>query len=158
MKTESRISLKERFEGKIMPLPWSGCWAWVGSCATKNGYGRIGSGGWHGKNLLAHRVSYETYIGKIPAGMKVLHKCDVPNCVNPNHLFLGTQKQNVEDMVRKGRAIRAKGEKCGASKITSHDVGNIRSDLRSMAKIAKDFGISSSQVFNIKHKRHWRHV
>ena len=74
------------------------CWLWTGNLGARYGQLLIGY-----RTVKAHRFSYELHIGPIPPGMNVLHKCDVPACVNPAHLFLGTQKQNFEDMERKGR-------------------------------------------------------
>lgn len=82
--------------------PETGCWLWEGSW-TSDGYGRIGSGK-RGGMLLAHRLSYQTHVGPIPAGMQVCHQCDTPPCINPGHLFLGTAKDNSDDKWRKGRA------------------------------------------------------
>ena len=76
------------------------CWVWTGSL-FESGYGRFSRSN---KKLRAHRVSYEIYKGAIPDGMHVLHECDNPPCVNPNHLFLGTHLDNMKDMERKGRA------------------------------------------------------
>lgn len=88
-----------------MPIPETGCHIWLGT-VCKDGYGRI-----HGPNaprkaspVLIHRVAFEQLVGPISEGMKVCHRCDVPSCVNPDHLFLGTQKDNLQDMFRKGRA------------------------------------------------------
>lgn len=75
------------------------CWVWNGTVGN-HGYGKIND---FGDMVLTHRVSYEATYGKIPEGMQVLHKCDVKLCVNPDHLFIGTQKDNVQDMLRKGR-------------------------------------------------------
>jgi HNH endonuclease len=87
----------ERFEAKYMPEPNSGCWLWMGSIRGQ-GYAQTGVG-----ERYAHRFSYEHYKGKIPEGMRVLHKCDTPTCVNPDHLFLGTAKDNTHDALKKGR-------------------------------------------------------
>src|SRR5688572_21396248 len=94
-----RGSLQERFEAKV--LKTAGCWRWL---ATKNnkGYGMIGINAAIGKRL-AHRVSYELYVGPIPDGLCVLHHCDNPECTRPDHLFLGTKKDNMADMDAKGR-------------------------------------------------------
>lgn len=89
-----------RFESKFYVTP--GCWIWTGSKNT-GGHGQFTV---CGKCITAHRVSYELYIGPIPEGMWVLHKCDNPPCQNPDHLFLGTRQDNVDDMVRKGRQSR----------------------------------------------------
>lgn len=77
----------------------SGCWIWQGASFT-DGYGKCG---WFGKTRRAHRVFYEVYKGAIPEGLLVLHKCDTPLCVNPDHLWLGTQNDNSRDMISKGR-------------------------------------------------------
>lgn len=90
-----------RFEQKYITEPNTGCWLWTAAAGI---YGRIGLGsredGWE----HAHRVSWMLYRGPIPEGMHILHRCDIPLCVNPNHLFLGTHGDNMRDAVRKGRA------------------------------------------------------
>lgn len=92
-------TLLERFEAKYEPITESGCWIWTAN-SDKDGYGqfRIGK-----KMMRPHRFSYEHFVGEIPNGMYVLHKCDIPSCVRPEHLFVGTQKDNVADMIKKGR-------------------------------------------------------
>ena len=91
---------RKRFENSYMPEPNSGRWLWTGYVHNQ-GYGFFYYRGQ--KNLLAHRVSYEFYKGKIDIFSNVLHKCDTPCCVNPDHLFLGTQQTNVLDAISKGR-------------------------------------------------------
>lgn len=93
------MSLAERFAGKFAPEPNTGCWLWTAS-VNRKGYGRIGVGD---AAALAHRVSWELHRGPIPGGLCVLHKCDVPACVNPDHLFLGTVPDNTADCIAKGR-------------------------------------------------------
>lgn len=88
-----------RFEQNHVRVPIAGCWLWTG---TENGHG-YGQMSVNNKGRMAHRYSYELHVGAIPPGMVVCHSCDVPLCVNPAHLFLGTQKDNIRDMVRKGR-------------------------------------------------------
>jgi hypothetical protein len=90
-----------RFEAKVHAEPNTGCFLWVGS-ASEQGYGYVGVGG--GKLGKAHRVSYEHFVGPIPPGLCVLHRCDTPACVNPDHLFVGTKLDNSDDMIAKGRA------------------------------------------------------
>ena len=89
----------ERIEAKIERVPFSGCWLWLGT-VDKRGYGFFPL---DLRSQRAHRVSYETFVGPIPEGLEVCHRCDVRCCVNPSHLFVGTHHQNVLDMVSKGR-------------------------------------------------------
>lgn len=91
----------ERFWSKTTPEPNSGCWLWTASLGS-TGYGQISIDGRHRK---AHRVSWELHNGEIPDGMCVLHRCDVPSCVNPEHLWLGDQPANLKDMWAKGRGV-----------------------------------------------------
>lgn len=95
------ISLLDRFEAKYIPEPNSGCWIWTG--APQRTRGRYGSFNYFGKPTPAHRVSWLLYRGEIPLGLYVLHRCDNGFCVNPDHLFLGTQQDNMDDMTKKGR-------------------------------------------------------
>ena len=92
--------LKERFENKFIPVTESGCWLWLG-CVQPKGYGDFFVH--KGLHQLAHRISWQLYIGEIPDDLCILHKCDIPSCVRPDHLFLGTRIDNNEDMIAKGR-------------------------------------------------------
>ena len=94
-----RTSLRERFESSYIAVPEAGCWLWEKGVGS-TGYGHIF---YQGKMLKAHRVSWELHRGLILKDMCVLHKCDVPSCVNPDHLFLGTHKDNKRDSMKKGR-------------------------------------------------------
>lgn len=94
-------SLRRRFEAKVART--GDCHLWTAYC-TPSGYGEIGVGGKYGGTVRAHRAAWELYVGPIPAGLRVLHRCDVRRCVNPAHLWLGTQQENMVDMRRKGRA------------------------------------------------------
>ena len=99
----TKRSLAERFQGKFIVNKKNGCWEWQ-AARNKKGYGLIGDeNGRDGRTLLAHRVSYELFVGPIPSGLLVMHKCDNPRCVNPEHLKVGTAQENSNDMVDKGR-------------------------------------------------------
>jgi hypothetical protein len=87
---------------RVSPEPNSGCWLWEGS-QNGNGYGHIGLGGTGGGNGLVHRLMWELHNGTVPDGLWVLHRCDVRACCNPDHLFLGTPLDNMQDMHAKGR-------------------------------------------------------
>lgn len=103
------MGLMERFMDKVEPEPMSGCWLWRGA-VRGGGYGEIGIGSKTDKTAsmrAAHRVSYELFVGKIPPKMNILHSCDMPLCVNPDHLFVGTQADNCRDRARKGRGKRS---------------------------------------------------
>ena len=106
----SRLSVQERFEALYVPVPEAGCWIWIGGLSGNRGYGAF----WNGiRNVRAHRYSLERATGKeIPPGMMACHKCDTPLCVNPDHLFVGTQSENMQDCVAKGRYVLLKLTKC----------------------------------------------
>ena len=148
-------TLEERFWAKVDKKGPDECWEWL---ATKNrsGYGQIGAGGRHGKFVLAHRVSWELANGPIPTGMCVLHRFDNPGCVNPAHLFLGTQADNLRDMMDKGH--RVCGERVVGSKLTEQDVYEIRQMLSCgilERVIAKKYGVTTATISRIKTGRIW---
>ena len=153
-------TLIERFESKFTPEPMSGCWLWTGAY-RKDGYGAFYV---NGKiRSKASRVSFEIYNGIIPAGMSVLHTCDMPSCVNPHHLFLGTQKDNMADMFRKGRDNKGNrsGEINPMSKLDESDVLFIRL-IRMYGvpinEIAIEFNIKKSTVSSIINRQSWKHI
>jgi hypothetical protein len=145
-------SLKDRFEEKF--TIGDGCWEWQGCLGS--GYGRIGRGG-RGKGVeYAHRVSYMLYVGDIPDNMEVCHKCDNPKCVRPDHLFLGTVKDNMQDCSRKGRTHR--GEKVEHAKFTEEDIRRMRSlrqDGWSANRLANEFRSNVPYISSILRGERW---
>jgi len=128
--------------------------------AHRNGYGFIplyGRGNVF--SVLAHRLSYELHIGQIPEGFIVCHRCDNPKCTNPEHLWIGTTQDNVDDKIRKGRSN--KGQKHGNSKLKDEDIPEIRKMLDlgvSGAKLARKYNVSTTIISYIKNKKTWTHV
>ena len=131
------------------------CWLWSGR-VDQWGYGIVKL---HGETL-AHRVMWVELHGPIRNGLFVCHHCDVPHCVSPYHLFLGTPSDNVNDMVSKGRQRGAIGTNNSACKVTEETVIAIRHAPQSMScrYLAKQFGISASSVSRIRAGRGWRHL
>lgn len=131
----------------------NGCWIWT-AYRDKDGYGNFGVA------QKAHRYSYKRFKGVIPEGMLVCHTCDESSCVNPDHLFLGTTKDNHKDMCDKERI--AKGEGSGASKLSEKDVKKIRKEYvnghKSMSELGDEFGISATTACNIINFKTWKHV
>lgn len=145
-------SLRERFESKVELIPFSTCHWWTGA-TPGNIYGGIKD---KGTMHAAHRVSYELYRETIPHGLYVLHKCDNPKCVNPDHLFLGTAQDNMDDMIKKGRQ-RYKPR----SKVTAEEVLKIRklhNGPQSTDKLALRFGLTPKSITNIINRRTWSHI
>jgi hypothetical protein len=149
------MTIQQRFEQDIEKIPEAGCWVWLGTVANM-GYGQVNANAIVHKTRLAHRVSYELYVGKIPSGKVVMHRCDNKLCVNPHHLSLGTHTDNQADKYRKGR--QAKGIGLPQHKLTEQEVREIRSATGSMSGIAKQYGISQSAVSLIKSRKRWEHI
>jgi len=131
----------------------SGCWICISHAKTKDGYPRIR---WDGKSNLMHRFFYAMYKGKIPQGMCVCHTCDNPACVNPDHLFLATSKQNTHDRHLKNRS--AKGEGIGTSRLRTEQVKTILNSDESYSKLARNFGVSKTTIADIKKRKQWTHM
>lgn len=145
----------ERFEKKFQKS--EGCWEWLASSAGR-GYGQIKLPQQR-RQAYAHRVAYEIYKGPIPSGLQVLHSCDNPKCVNPDHLFAGTSKENLQDMRAKNRSTH--GEKSGTAKLTAVEVLQIRQCLAmgmTQMRIAAAFGVSQIQISRIKTGQRWERI
>lgn len=147
------------------------CWIWTASKRYK-GYGAFcWKDGTTYLNGRAHRFAYQLLVGPIPDGMFVLHKCDVPACVNPEHLFLGTNQDNVDDMMRKGRHVSGgtygpgnykRGTEHWRSKLTPDDVREMRrlysSGGATLSQLARKYGVNSSCISKVVNKDRWSHV
>ena len=150
--------IEDRFLDKVDKDTSTGCWEWTGA-TTRGDYGVIGKKVGHKKwqTARAHRVSYELYKGPI-GKFHVCHTCDNPKCVNPDHLFLGTAKDNTQDMMAKGRGGYKRDSK---QKLLSQEIADtIRQEIRqekgTQKQIAEKFGTSEKQVSNIKNNKVWR--
>ncbi len=136
----------------------NGCWLWT-AALNPNGYGRVNV---LGRTRRAHRISYMQHCGPIPEGMFVCHKCDVRNCVNPEHLFLGDQQSNMADMRSKGRHRCAdqRGVNNPSARLTADQVREIAELLprRNNRQIAAGFGVTHSTISLIRRGKSWTHV
>jgi len=143
----------ENFWSQVSPPTTTGCREWLGM-VTKHGYGRVS---WHGKKRLSHRVAFHIHgvLVNLEGPLCVLHRCDNRLCCNPEHLFLGTKKDNTQDAMSKGRQIlpHAKGEKSGNAKLTNAQAEEIRqlykSGELSQIKIAKIYGVNQMSISKI---------
>lgn len=129
----------------------TGCIEWQN--AKSEGYGSIF---FNSKTVRTHCVSYILNIGDIPNGLFVCHHCDNKPCINPKHLFLGTQANNIQDAISKGRMLL--GEKNGQAKLTEKDIISIRQMDGFHREIAKMFGVSRGCISHVKRRSTWRHV
>ena len=151
--------VKNRLEKKRI-ITDTNCWEFTGY-KTKDGYGMIGV---FDSVVLTHRASYEVYIGPIPKGMLVCHTCDNPPCFNPDHLFLGTHKDNMKDMQSKGRTGKKYGEENPHSKLTNEQIDEIRKTHiatyqggrgGNTVELAEKYGVSRQYIGQIV-KNKWR--
>jgi hypothetical protein len=141
----------ERFWDKVEKREPDECWEWT-ACTDRDGYGRFSV---NGKKCRAHRVAVRID-GRNPTEKVVRHTCDNPSCVNPNHLKLGTQSQNIRDRDRRGR--QAKGAQNGQSKLSPNEVLDIRNSTRPSRELAKKYDVSASQIRSIKRYGSWKHL
>ena len=142
--------------------PDTGCWNWTSS--TRNNYGRLIVGSRTDgtrKSVSAHRLSYETFVGTIPDGMVVCHKCDNPKCINPDHLFVGTRQDNVDDREAKNRNNHFVGESSGRAKLSETDVVSmrrLREKGETFQSIADRFGVAKKTTIQAVKGETWKHI
>ena len=153
-------TLEQRFWDYVSCEPNSGCWLWEGACDRK-GYGQLRIA--NRKGRLATHISLELRGRKIPSGMQACHRCDVPACVNPDHLFVGTPLENTADMISKGRVRLApvRGSRVGGAVLTELDIPVIRARLargETLRGIAASYGVTEAAISCVKLKKTWRHV
>lgn len=146
-----------RFEAKVEKT--DGCWRWLGAKHGK-GYGhfKMPTGKGDGRIEKAHRTAYNLYVGEIPDGLMVLHRCDNPSCVNPDHLFLGTNDDNMKDMVAKGRGNGPRGEEQHFARLTEQAVESIRSSGKSGVALAAQHKVSPATISDVRNRKTWRHI
>jgi len=161
MKTQT---VEDRFWSKVDIGGSEDCWNWTGAIDTA-GYGAFAIR--HGKKINSHRMAYIIVVGDIPNEMYVCHMCDNRSCCNPNHLFLGTARDNNLDMRSKGRwvnglkrnpSLAARGSKNGGHKLTERDVIDIRRRLSNGDKqkeIASEYGVCRDTIYHISIGKYW---
>jgi hypothetical protein len=153
-------TIQDRFASKVLQVPFCTCHLWTAS-TNKFGYGKLGVEG-ENRWVLAHRFSWEKAHGEIPEGMYVLHTCDNPSCVNPDHLYLGDYRQNALDREGRGRGNHAKGMGHGKNKLLSSQVYEIRdaydTGKYSFRQLGKIYGIDGKSVADIIDHKIWSHL
>jgi HNH endonuclease len=146
------LPIRDRIEENIERITESGCWIWM-RAVDEDGYGRIKV---KNSNRGAHKRSYEEFVGPVPDGIFVCHRCDIPSCVNPHHLFLGTNRENLEDRDRKGR--QARRESHGNSKLSNQlasEIRKLRSEGASLKDLSREFGLRVATVCMVAKGRIW---
>lgn len=154
MVNPSKVIDAEYFKDRCTVNEATGCHEWTRHL-NPGGYGTLKH---KRKQQMAHRAAWEFWRGPIPAGMIVCHRCDNRRCINPDHLFIGTTQDNVDDKMAKGRFRPCRGERSGTSKLTESEIMAIRLDNRPQSTIAADYGISQSNVSIIKQGKTWAEI
>ena len=149
------LSSEERFAKSVTKT--EGCWIWKAS-KDKNGYGIFRGMIGHTAFTRAHRYSYALHSGDLLVGMQALHTCDNPSCVNPEHLFAGTNADNMRDKANKGRSKPRVGNLNGKAILTEPQVRRILKDPRPYTEIATQYNVAPSTIGSIKQRVSWRHL
>lgn len=158
--------IKDRFMSKVEMVTESGCWIWMASTlipSAKSKGNRVAYGCFTvgKKSISAHRASYKFFVGYIPDGMSVCHSCDIPLCVNPSHLFIGSHKDNMQDMVKKGRAKQCvehqfkRGHLHHSAKLTLQQVCEIRESTGSLRSVAAKFNVTKDAIWAVRKGITW---
>lgn len=158
----NRLKIASDFWDYVQKLPADGCWEWQRSCGS-HGYGQFYLV--RGKPLAAHRFSWQMTYGPIPAGLHVLHRCDNKRCVRPDHLFLGTARDNIRDCVAKGRHRPhiARGEDSAVARLTDVAVDEIKATLitgtrqhpGNAKQLAAKFGVTVTRIYQVGKRGMW---
>lgn len=173
-KGRRHTDLRETIESWAIPEPNSGCWLWLGAL-TPSGYGTLNAKKFGISTNRANRIAFMAFNGPmIPDGMQACHKCDNPACVNPNHLWLGTMKENNDDKIRKGRDARGLrqgthtmphtrlfGERAKHAKLSAEQVIAIRARPKvpgQAVSISRDYSLNKSTVYAILNGKTWKHL
>lgn len=152
MNATTALPMPERFWSKTRKN--NECIEWI-ACLNTTGYGSF----WHkGRWATASRVAYEITHGEIPFGLCVLHKCDNRKCVNPDHLYIGTKKQNMQDRIERKPDSYMKGQTNGRAKLIDSQVLEIRNSSLGNKNLAKQFNVSEGTIESIKSRRTWKHI
>lgn len=147
---------------QVLRVPALGpCWEWDGAKLKRGGYGQVSIAGKGGRKV--HRLAYALWVGEIPAGLWVLHRCDNPPCLRPSHLFVGTVRDNVRDMRAKGRGFdipAAPGEQSPSAKLTYESVDEIRAllaaDRHTLQEIGDRYGVTKQAIWRLKTGKTWK--
>ena len=153
--------LEERFWSKVDVQDEDSCWNWTAG-TVRGGYGgfRVSQSG-IGSKITAHKYSYELHNGKVPDGLLVCHTCDNVKCCNPKHLYAGTQKQNMQDRVTRGRSATKKGSNNGRAKLTHEQVSVIKRKLlkgSSLQELSFEYLVSVPTIWQIRRGKNWPEV
>jgi len=155
----AKKSITERFFEKIERIPEAGCWIWMGALLS-GGYGAFKMVN-PTRQARAHVCSWELHNGAVPNGVCVLHQCDVPACVNPAHLFLGTNQDNSDDKFSKNRQRFHKGREHHSAKLSEENVRDLRrlwTEGLTITQLGERFHITPQHAWNIANKKRWAHL
>ena len=152
-------SIHEKLYELSMPVTESGCWIWLQYCLPQ-GHGRVF---FRGRLWSTHRAAWEAFKGPIPQGAHVLHKCDVPCCVNPDHLYIGDHAQNMRDVKERGRSVgKLAGTKNPHSTLDDTKVREIRSRYQSgrftQKQLSQEYGVAQTAISTIVRRQSWKHI